>query len=148
MLQIAVVKRAMLTEKRENFVSSASVPRQVGMNLKFRKPFIKRLNNNGQDVDLYDYRSAYRVAPEMYPEEDCELDNSFQYAISPVATFVQFLALMPVCGISSDNPNDLEFRWIAFRTVFTLVYISYGVFISVFFFTFIAALGISAKNIG
>lgn len=91
-----------------------------------------------------------RVDPiyQKTPEKKNQSDDSFHVSVSPVATFVQFLALMPVCGISQLDPNDLEFKWKSFRTVFTLMYITYGVFISVTFFVHIIGEGISAKNIG
>lgn len=75
-------------------------------------------------------------------------DDSFHRAVAPVATFVQFLGLMPVCGMSNSDANRLEFKWKSFRTIGTLAYIAYGVFISVTFYLFIAEQGISAKNIG
>lgn len=75
-------------------------------------------------------------------------DDSFHFAIQPVATFVQFLALMPVCGISNSNPSALHFKFLSFRVICTLLYISYGIFLAGFFFTFIYGLGISAQNIG
>jgi Trehalose receptor len=77
-----------------------------------------------------------------------QLDDSFQFAISPVATVVQIISLMPVCGISKSDPTALKFKLVSFRTIFSIIYISYGLFISSFFFTFIAPQGISAKNIG
>lgn len=77
-----------------------------------------------------------------------QIDDSFHQSLSPVATFVQFLSLMPVCGISHPDPSALKFKLLSVRVIFTVIYISYGVFISSFFFTHIAAQGISAKNIG
>lgn len=75
-------------------------------------------------------------------------DDSFHESIKPVAKCVQFLALMPVCGISSVDHADLKFRWTSKRTIYTLIYIAYGFVVSTFFFLNIYAAGISAKNIG
>lgn len=75
-------------------------------------------------------------------------DDSFHVAMLPVATFVQFLALMPVCRISQADPNHLVFKWKSLRTIFTLIYISYGVLVSTLFFKYIYGEGISEKNIG
>lgn len=80
--------------------------------------------------------------------EDFEADDSFHSAIKRVATFVQFLFLMPVCGISSDDPKKLHFKWKSFRVIITLLYICYGSFTSFLFLRFIYQLGIDTKNIG
>lgn len=77
-----------------------------------------------------------------------KVDEGFHFAITPIATFVQFLALMPVSGISLNNPKHLSFQWKSFRVCYTLAHITYGVFISYFFFTFLLEIGISAKNVG
>jgi len=76
------------------------------------------------------------------------MEDTFQISMGPVLTFVQFLALMPIVGVSQKDPKALRFKWKSFRTVFTLLYISYGVIISSYFYSFIIAAGISAKNIG
>lgn len=80
--------------------------------------------------------------------EDFEADDSFHNGMKRVATFVQFLFLMPVCGISSDNPKELHFKWNSFRVIITLLYICYGSFTSFLFLRFIYQLGIDTKNIG
>jgi drug/metabolite transporter (DMT)-like permease len=77
-----------------------------------------------------------------------QLDDSFQFAISPVATVVQMISIMPVCGISNHHPSALKFKLASFRTIFSIIYISFAVFITSFYFTFIASRGISAKTIG
>lgn len=75
-------------------------------------------------------------------------DDSFAFAISPVATFVQFLALVPVCGVSQDDPQKFNFKLRSFRMIYTLLHISYGFTVSSLMFRFIYGEGISAKNIG
>lgn len=80
--------------------------------------------------------------------DDYEADDSFHNAMKRVATFVQFLFLMPVCGISNDDPKLLNFKWSSFRVIITLFYITYGFFTSFLFFRFINQLGIDTKNIG
>lgn len=82
------------------------------------------------------------------PTDGFKSDDSFHVAMKPIATFVQFLFLMPVCGISYHNPKILSFKWTSFRVIATLLYISYGIFTSVVFLIFIYNLGISTKNIG
>ena len=82
------------------------------------------------------------------PQNHLESDDSFIRAISPVATFVQFLALMPVCGISSSDPSALKFKFFSLRVFCTLCYILYGAGVSGYYFTHIYELGISAQNIG
>lgn len=76
------------------------------------------------------------------------IDDSFHVSMKSVAAGVQFLALMPVCGISSFGPSKLNFTWRSFRVLYTLIYIVYGVIVSVLFFENIYEAGISAKNIG
>lgn len=75
-------------------------------------------------------------------------DDSFHEAIRPIATFVQFLFLMPVCNISSSDTKNLKFNWKCFRVFFTLLYITYGIFITSLYFKFIYGNGINAMNIG
>lgn len=106
-----------------------------------QKALAKNINSDVQKtIQFYVYRKA--------PEKEFDQSDSFLVAMSPVATFVQFPALMPICGISRKDPKDLKFKWTSFRTIYTLLYITYGVFISIFFFTYIVGEGISAKNIG
>lgn len=76
------------------------------------------------------------------------IDDSFHVSMKSVAAGVQFLALMPVSGISSCEPSKLKFTWRSFRALYTLIYIVYGVIVSVLFFENIYEAGISAKNIG
>lgn len=82
------------------------------------------------------------------PIDEFKPDDSFHIAMKPIATFVQFCCLMPVTGISYNNPKILRFKWTSYRVIFTLIYIGYGAFTSILFFTFIYDLGISTKNIG
>ena len=82
------------------------------------------------------------------PQKQFQSDDSFISAISPVATLVQFLALMPVCGISHANSSALKFKFFSLRVIWTVCYILYGAAVSGYFFTFIYGLGISAQNIG
>lgn len=82
------------------------------------------------------------------PIDEFKPDDSFHVAMKPIANLVQFLFLMPVCGISYNNPKILRFKWTSFRVIVTLVYIGYGIFTSVIFFIFIYELGINTKNIG
>jgi hypothetical protein len=77
-----------------------------------------------------------------------EADDSFQVAIKRVATFVQFLFLMPVCGASKGDANALSFKWHSLRVLITLCYIGYGVFTTMLFFRFIYNAGIDTGNIG
>jgi len=90
--------------------------------------------------------------PLFYREEDEDIsssnfDVSFYVSIMPIATFVQFLFLMPVCGIRSDS-DKLVFKWISFRVIATLLYISYGVFLTFTYFKDIYSSGINAVNFG
>lgn len=77
-----------------------------------------------------------------------ETDDSFQVSLRRVATFVQFLFLMPVCEISSENPENLHFKWSSWRVILCIFYISYGIFTIILFFRFIHGIGIDTKNIG
>lgn len=54
------------------------------------------------------HRPVYKIPEKEENSQGYKLDDSFQHAIRPVATFVQVLALMPVCGISSDDPGNLS----------------------------------------
>lgn len=77
-----------------------------------------------------------------------ECDDTFVRAFSPVATLAQFLALVPVCGISKGTPESLQFKLWSLRTIYALCQIAYNFFVSGCMFKFIAGEGISAKNIG
>lgn len=94
-----------------------------------------------------------RSYPLIYSEEtepikQKDLDDSIHVAIKPIACFVQFLFLMPVCGISSDSPKNLQFKWKSFRVLMTLLYILYGLCVSFLYLEFIYDMGINAMNIG
>lgn len=39
------------------------------------------------------------------------------------------LGLLPVCGITSDSPQGLNFSWIALNTVYTFCYLLVGIYI-------------------
>lgn len=75
-------------------------------------------------------------------------DDSFHASILPVAAFFQFMALMPVCGISRTGPKFLEFKWTSIRVICTLAYILCGIIMSILFITFILKGGISSRNFG
>ena len=117
------------------------------MNSTTGKPFARKTRCVGgkENEFVQAFQPVYRKSPEM---ESNPSDDTFHVAISPIATFVQFLGLMPVCGVSQKNPKKLEFKWKSFRIVFTLMYITYGIVISSIFFISINEEGISAKNIG
>lgn len=136
------------SRERRNCVSSTWDYDRAWMNLIHRKLSARRIKKDDRAAEFYqNFQPVYRTPPEKDQLKD-QLDNSFHQAISPVATFVQFLALMPVCGVSHDDSKALKFKWTSKRAIYTLVYIGYGIFISVFFLTFLLDLGISAKNIG
>lgn len=97
---------------------------------------------------LQRHQPVYRQNETKLNKQDSIIDDTFHFSIKPVATFVQFLGLMPVCGTSSDDPKALKFQWKSFRAFYTIIYSLYGIIISTFFFTFIYDSGISAKNIG
>lgn len=105
----------------------------------------KRLRNNKkpeksimkfkmhEELKLFkNYPLLFKEDEHMLKEED--FDDSFHTAISPIATFVQFLFLMPVCGISSEFSDKLKFKWMTFRVTMSLLYFSYGLFITFLFF--------------
>jgi hypothetical protein len=111
---------------------------------------IKRKSKNltfGEDYKLF--KSLALIYDEGSQElTQNELDTSFHESIKPIATFVQFLCLMPVCGISSHTVNDLKFKWKSFRVIMTIIYISYGTLTAILYFCFIYEMGINAQNIG
>lgn len=80
--------------------------------------------------------------------DDHATNDSFHRSMKRVATLVQFLFLMPVCGITSDSSEMLLFKWCSLRVIVTLIYISYGAFTTLLFLRFVHGLGINAKNIG
>lgn len=92
--------------------------------------------------------SSFHVPEQLVYRKAVFVDSTFQISVSSVATIVQFLGMMPVCGISNTDPTALKFKWGSFRVVLTLFYILYGIIVSSTMFTFISAEGISAKNIG
>lgn len=113
------------------------------------KPFAGKNNFRSQTRGFYrGYKDVQRLAANTDIQKTQRLDDSFLESFAPVGTFVQFLGLMPVCGVSKGDHKYLEFKWKSLRTVLTLMYITYGVAISITFFTFINAEGISATNIG
>lgn len=120
------------------------------MNFGMKKVFLNKIyHSEFQSSDVWLYQNRQQVRPKI--EKAVELkdsDDSFQFAISPVASFVQFMGLMPVCGISQTNPKLIKFRWKSIRVAYTILYTFYGFIVSTLFFTFIADQGISAKNIG
>jgi len=86
-----------------------------------------------EELKLFNnYSLLFKEDDEIIKEED--FDVSFHAAISPIATFVQFLFLMPVCGISSEFSDDLYFKWMTVRVTMSLLYFSYGLFITSLFF--------------
>lgn len=88
---------------------------------------------------MHEELKLFKNYPLLINEDDNVLskddfDDSFHFAISPIATFVQFLFLMPVCGISSEFSDKLKFKWMTFRVIMSLLYFSYGLFITFLFF--------------
>lgn len=75
-------------------------------------------------------------------------DDSFHVSILPVATFFQFFALMPACGISQRDPKSLKFKWTSIRVIYTLANILCGVITAILYFTNILKRGISARAMG
>lgn len=65
-----------------------------------------------------------------------------------VFLFAQFFALMPLENITSKTPAKIKFKWLSFKAIFTVFYISYACFTSSVFYKFIFGIGINAKNIG
>jgi hypothetical protein len=77
-----------------------------------------------------------------------DIDDSFHSAIRPIACFVQFLGLMPVCGVNErDSPKKLAFKWMSLRVIATLIYISYGICLTYLYLRSIH-LKITAINFG
>lgn len=48
-------------------------------------------------------------------------DGSFQEAIGSVLAMAQFFGVMPVLGVKSKTASKLQFKWFAFRTIYSLV---------------------------
>jgi hypothetical protein len=89
-----------------------------------------------ENVDNFKILRAYRsiFIDDKAKVNKKDLDNSFHKSLQPIACFVQFLFLMPVCGITSDDPKKLVFKWMSLRVAITLLYVFYGMIISVLFF--------------
>lgn len=48
-------------------------------------------------------------------------DGSFQEAIGSVLAMAQFFGVMPVLGVKTKTASKLQFKWLAFRTIYSLV---------------------------
>lgn len=49
--------------------------------------------------------------------------QSFHQAMFPILLTAQMFALLPVTGIKSSKPYDLQFKWRSIRTIYCLVII-------------------------
>uniref|UniRef100_A0A336M5Z9 CSON012659 protein n=1 Tax=Culicoides sonorensis TaxID=179676 RepID=A0A336M5Z9_CULSO len=56
--------------------------------------------------------------------------DSFHRAIYPVLFVAQIFGLFPVQGISTKNASHLKFKWISFRTLYSILFIFYCIFIT------------------
>lgn len=110
----------------------------------------KKFNKNLVHVQVSEGLKLFKNYPIIFKEKLDEIspkdyDDSFHMALRPIATFVQFLFIMPVCGVTSDKSEDLKFKWMSFRVILVLIYFCYGVFVTVVYFKHIYINGI---NIG
>lgn len=118
------------------------------MNSAIQKPL--RANDKKNFEFHSKFQPVYRIStqePEIKSHQMNQSDDSFVFAIAPVSTFLQFFALMPVCGISHGDSRRLEFKWRSMRTLYSIFSIGYGVLMSIFFFKFLINFGVSSKNI-
>ncbi|KAG8323546.1 sweet taste receptor activity protein [Homalodisca vitripennis] len=49
------------------------------------------------------------------------VEDSMQVVMKPYLLLGQLFGLLPVCGIASDNPNDLRFSWKAKKVLYALI---------------------------
>ena len=99
----------------------------------------KKSKKNIMKFEIYEELKLFKNYPLLIQEDDEiiveeNFDDSFHNAIKPIATFVQFLFLMPICGISSELGDNLRFKWMTVRVTLSLLYFSYGLFITFLFF--------------
>lgn len=48
-------------------------------------------------------------------------DGSFQEAIGSILAMAQFFGVMPVLGVKCKTASKLRFKWLAVRTIYSLV---------------------------
>lgn len=81
----------------------------------------------------------------ILPQDD---KNTLQGILRLPIIVAQCCGLFPVCGIGSTSASDLRFKWIAWRTLFSIFCISGNVCMAVFFFYWIAMRGLKLENMG
>lgn len=101
--------------------------------------YFKKSKKNIERFEVYENLKLFKNYSLLIQEdeeiiEEESFDDSFHKAIKPIATFVQFLLLMPICGISSEFSDNLRFKWMTVRVTMSLLYLSYGLFITFLFF--------------
>lgn len=119
------------------------------MNIQKWKQAERKPKNFGHIKFVQSHSTQYEEEDEIgIKKSSNDIDDSFHFSIRPIATFVQFLFLMPVCGITNNDSDKLEFRILTFRVMITLGYVSYGVFVTGLYFKVIYQAGINAINFG
>lgn len=48
-------------------------------------------------------------------------NGSFQEAIAPILIMAQCFAVMPVIGVKSGSASKMYFKWLSFRTLYSIV---------------------------
>uniref|UniRef100_A0A240SYM8 Gustatory receptor n=1 Tax=Phlebotomus papatasi TaxID=29031 RepID=A0A240SYM8_PHLPP len=67
------------------------------------------------------------VEEEVERKRKHQAPDSFQNAIGPIIVVAQCLGIMPVIGILTNDRNAVKFKWMAVRTIYSLLVLTGGI---------------------
>lgn len=76
----------------------------------------------------------------MYSES---LNGSFHEAIGPILKVAHFFGVLPVDGVNSLKISCINFRWKSVKTIYSLVFILFGIIECLLFFRMVINRGIT-----